>query len=124
MRGHLSSVKNRPVATPFHETQTDFNFEVCSFNMENQMASNAFEYRASSLTGPATKIVTVIPSDTTDLPNGLTRGLYVGTAGSLRIEDKSGNIVDLNSVASQYHPLRVSRVHATGTTAETIVALY
>jgi hypothetical protein len=92
--------------------------------VEIRMSAESFKYRSASITGPATMIVTVTPNDDVDLSPGVSRGLFVGTAGNLRVQDAFGNIVELNSGSAQYHPLRVCRVYASGTTADGIIALY
>jgi hypothetical protein len=74
--------------------------------------------------GPATRFTEVTPSDGADLPLGVTRGIYVGVAGALRLRGPQGDEATLLSGAGQYHPLRISRVLATGTDASSIVALY
>lgn len=80
--------------------------------------------RAASSNGPASRIAPVVPNDAADLPEGLTRGLFVGSAGSVSIIDETGAVAELLSGDSQYHPLRVRRVRASGTTAVAILALY
>jgi hypothetical protein len=66
----------------------------------------------------------VTTSDSADLTGGLCRGLYVGTTGNVKVTMASGEVVTFNSMAVGYHPLAVSRVWATGTTASNINALY
>jgi hypothetical protein len=88
------------------------------------MPTRNFSGRAQATNAPANRLAVVVPSDDTDLPDGLARGLFVGGAGTLRVVDSHGNIADIVSNASQYHPLRIARIMATGTTAADIVALY
>lgn len=85
------------------------------------MAENLTHPGAS---GPAARYAGVTPSDAADLPLGVARAIYVGTAGALRLQGPHGDEITLISGAGQYHPLRVSRVLATGTDASDIVALY
>lgn len=73
---------------------------------------------------PAVGLAAVTPSDSADLAVVPARSLYVGTAGNLRVTTVSGDTVTLANVAAGYHPLTVVRVHATGTTASDIVAIY
>lgn len=80
--------------------------------------------RARSQTAPAQRLVPVIPSDTTDLPDGTSRGLYVSRGGVLQVMDPGGGTVVLASLDCQYHPICARRVLADGTTAAGIVALY
>ena len=88
------------------------------------MSQSDFSGRAQSVNGPARRILGIVPSDESDLPEGLARGLFVGGAGTVRMVDDSGNVTDILSAAHQYHPLRARRIMATGTTATDIVALY
>lgn len=74
--------------------------------------------------GPATRFAPVQPNDAVDLPGGRVRALFVGIGGALRIRGADGVEVTLMSADSQYHPVRVARVLAAGTTAGDIVALY
>ena len=65
----------------------------------------------------------VTPSDSTDI--NTTKALYIGTAGNIKVilaDDSSA--VTLTNCAVGYHPLRVTRVYSTDTTASGIVALY
>lgn len=80
--------------------------------------------RAAAANGPADAAIAVIPDDAADLPVGVARSLFVGEAGTVTLIDPLGNQVTLTSAASQYHPLRVRRVMAAGTTASGIIALY
>lgn len=80
--------------------------------------------RAASTTAPAGRLVPVAPNDAADLSLGVCRGLYVGGAGTLVVRDAFGGQAALPTAAFQYHPIRVSRVMATGTTATDVVALY
>ena len=80
--------------------------------------------RALDPTEPARKLIAVTPDDQNNLPGGAARSLFVGTAGVVELADGEGNRVRLVSGPSQYHPVRVGRVYATGTTAGDILALY
>lgn len=88
------------------------------------MSRREFDSRAQHQAGPIDRLAPVTPSDIDDLPNGLTRGLFVGVPGVLTVFDRHGGMAELVSGAGQYHPVRVKRVLATGTTASGIVALY
>lgn len=79
--------------------------------------------RAASPTGPADHGFPITPSDSTelDLP---ARALYVGGGGALAVTLASGAEILLEGVAGgTLLPLRVRRVHETGTTATAIVGL-
>lgn len=74
--------------------------------------------------GPASKYAAVTPDDGADLPGGVARALFVGTAGAVRVISPEGDDVTVQSGAGQYHPLRVARVMAAGTDAAGLIALY
>lgn len=78
---------------------------------------------------PVTKVVLVTPSDTADIDTSSvpTRGISFGTAGVLVVIDAKGNTVSIPSgalTAGIIHPLRVTRVKSTNTTASDIVAYF
>lgn len=65
----------------------------------------------------------VTPNDSTDID--ATKALYVGTTGNIKvIMADGGSAVTFTNCAVGYHPLRVTRVYSTDTTASGIVALY
>lgn len=87
------------------------------------MANNFDDYR-TELDSPAEDAEAVIPSDSTDLAR-VSRALWVGGAGNVAAEMKSGNVVTFVAVpAGTILPCRVARVNSTNTTASDIVALY
>jgi len=68
----------------------------------------------------------VTPNDTTDLPS-VAYGLYVGTAGTLKVDcgnEPAGERITVSfaNVGVGFLPLKVLRVYATGTAATGIVA--
>ena len=77
----------------------------------------------ATLTAPAFSAIEVTPSDTTDLPE-VTRAIYVGQSGDLRVRMQDGTTVTFTATqAGAIYPLRVAQVLATGTDASGIVAL-
>lgn len=74
---------------------------------------------------PASNGRAVTPNDGADLAE-VTRAVYVGGAGDLRVMLRGDTApVTLVAVpAGTFCPLRVKRVHATGTTATGIVGLF
>lgn len=79
---------------------------------------------SGGILAPIAGAVAVAPSDATDLDK-TTRGLYVGTAGNVKTTLKSGDVVTFKNLAAGIvHPIRVSRVWATGTTAADVVGVY
>lgn len=82
-----------------------------------------FESYTTSLTSPARDAAPIVPNDAVDLPS-VTRGIYVGSAGSLQVQMAGGQTVTFENVlAGAVYPLRAARVMATGTTAADLVAL-
>ena len=72
--------------------------------------------------GPASDGDVVTHSDTVDLPE-VSRSLYVGVAGNVKVTMRSGRVVTWPLIAG-WHPISVSRVWSTGTTATGICAAY
>ena len=61
----------------------------------------------------------IVASDATDFRPSV---LYVGTSGTLRIKDTKGNTVDYTNIfGGTWLPILVTRVFATGTTADNFV---
>ena len=81
--------------------------------------SNGSFVRQVALTVPVT------PSDSADLPRGVTRAVYVGTSGDLAVVYASGVEDTLSNLAEgTLHSFQVARIKATGTTATGIKAAY
>lgn len=71
---------------------------------------------------PAENGETVVPNDAVDFAP--TRGVYVGATGNLRVLFVGGTVVTFVDIAAGYvHPLQITRVYATGTTATSVVVL-
>lgn len=82
-----------------------------------------FDGYETGLTTPAVNAADIIPSDAVPLPFA-TRAIYVGTAGNVRVQFVSGDLVTLTNVqAGAFYPVRVALVMATGTTAGGLVGL-
>ena len=68
--------------------------------------------------------IAVTTSDSTNLSLGFTRGIYVGGSGDVAVTMADGNTVTFKSLAAGIiHPICVTRIWSTGTTATNIVAL-
>jgi hypothetical protein len=94
------------------------------FSQGDMMSSEFMGGRALAQNGPAIGLVPVVPHDTADLAQGPCRALYSATAGTITVVDGLGGVATIVSGEAQYHPIRVRRVLATGTTATGLVALY
>lgn len=68
-------------------------------------------------------IAPITPSDANDLANsGI---LYVGGAGAVKVDLLNGSTVTIAGLtAGTFLPVRVKKVHATGTTATNISVMY
>ena len=82
-----------------------------------------FKNHASGLDSPARNAAPVAPDDASDLPVSA-RSLYVGAPGDVRITTVGGDTVTFTAVPAGILPVRAARVHATGTTASSIVAVW
>lgn len=72
--------------------------------------------------------VAVTPSDTVDIayPSGTRYGrwIYVGGAGDLKVKLADGSDATFTAVSvGVFHPIAVTRVYSTGTTATGIIAI-
>ena len=72
--------------------------------------------------GPATGAVAVTPHDSTVIP--VTRGLYIGVTGNVKVRTAKGETVTFAAVPVGILPVCVDMVFNTDTTATTMVALY
>lgn len=85
--------------------------------------TNPFSGRAVPISGPATDLIPVTPSDAADLPSTAI-ALYVTDAGDVAIDTVSGGATRVVALAANsLLPVGVRRVRATGTTAGGIHAL-
>lgn len=91
--------------------------------------SDRFDKHISGIDDPYEDGAAVTPSDADDMPIA-SRALWIGSAplggGTLRVTTVRGTTLDLAGVPAGGEPLRlrVRRVHSTGTTVGSIVALY
>ena len=75
----------------------------------------------------STLYVAVTTSDSSDLPNGRCRAIYVGTSGNLAVQHTDGGnspVTFKNVGDGVLLPIGATRVLSTGTTAADIVAVY
>jgi hypothetical protein len=53
-----------------------------------------------------------------------TRALYVGVAGNVKVDFASGGTaITLTALANGWHPIRITKVYQTGTTATSMVGV-
>ncbi|MFQ3251793.1 MAG: hypothetical protein ACI9U6_000067 [Loktanella salsilacus] len=83
-----------------------------------------YKYYAASPESPVSHAFVVTPDDSADLTH-VTRALYVGCGGDLRVVMADGATVTFAALAVGWHPVRVRRLLATGTSATLITgAIY
>lgn len=73
--------------------------------------------------GSAGSAAAIVPNDAVDLAN-VTRGIYVGGAGNLKVDMVDGTVTFIGIPAGAVLPVRVKRIYVTGTTATNLVALW
>lgn len=82
-----------------------------------------FEGMASGVDAPITHGFAVTPADDVDLSE-ITRAVYVGAGGTLAATLMTGAVVTFEGLAGgTLLPVRIRRVHATGTSATAILGL-
>ena len=84
------------------------------------IAIDTYDDNASGLESPLTNLAEATPSDEADLP-AVTRAIYVGVEGDLRVTSHHGSTVTFRNILPGWHPIRIKRIHATGTAATDIV---
>lgn len=86
--------------------------------------SDKFDQNQPGLESPIEDGASIAPDDVDDLDD-VTRAIWVGTGGNVKVDLKGSGTVTLNNVADgTMLPLRVTKVHATDTTASNMVALW
>lgn len=81
-------------------------------------------HRSANSIVPAHGAYAVATSDSADLPNGVTRSLYIGSTGNINVIMADGMTVLFPNVPVGFAPLQVIRILTTNTTASNIIALY
>lgn len=76
------------------------------------------------ISDPVDNAFAITPDNDNDLDH-VTRGIYVGVSGDLKVDLNSGDTAVFKDIAAGIiHPLRVKKVYATGTDATDIVGVY
>ena len=85
--------------------------------------TDAFDSHAVGLTSPALTAEEITPDNGAALSH-VTRALYVGQTGNVRVLTAEGDVVTFaNMQGGGLYPIRVAQVFATGTTATDLVGL-
>lgn len=82
--------------------------------------TDTFADHTTDISSPPSNAQQISPSDSTDLPF-VTRAIYVGTQGDLRVLTHNGQDVIYKDLIGT-KVIRVARVFATGTTAGALIA--
>ena len=94
-----------------------------SFTFERDFMADTFPVNSNDLGQPATGAAAITPHDTNELAV-MSRYVYVGTTGNLKVTMRDGTTVTFTSVpAGTVLPIRAKVIWATGSTASNIVAL-
>lgn len=72
---------------------------------------------------PAFGAFAITPNDGVDLAT-VTRGIYIGVAGSVKVTMADGTVVTFSNVPTGIFPIGAARVWATGTTATSLIGVY
>lgn len=87
------------------------------------MPTTPFATHSRSALGPLTRVRAVTPTDAASLPF-ITRAILVGQGGDLAVRTVDGDSLTLPALrAGVLYPLALDRIEATGTTAQSVVAL-
>ena len=73
---------------------------------------------------PFTHAFAIVPDNTVNLPSAV-RQIYVGAAGTLRIDTLQGETVDFaGMLAGTLYDIQAKKVWSTGTSASSLVGIY
>ena len=84
---------------------------------------DTFQSYSPSPQSPVTHAVAITPDDAADLTH-VTRALYLGTGGDLRVTIADGSTLTFVNMVQGWHPIRVQKVWAAGTSANQIVGCW
>lgn len=73
--------------------------------------------------GPARDALEIEPSNDNPLPRAA-RAIFVGVAGDIKLVTRDGRTVQFTNVPGGIFPVGATKVFATGTDAEELVALF
>ena len=81
--------------------------------------TDTFADHTTDISAPPSNAIQVTPSDTAELPY-VTRAIYVGTQGDVRLQTQNGQDVIYKDLIGT-KVVRATRIYATGTTASALV---
>ena len=74
----------------------------------------------SARTEPAVRAAAITPADAGEHKY---RSLYIGSTGDVKVDTEGGDAITFTNVPVGFFPVAVTRVYATGTTADEIIGL-
>ena len=86
-------------------------------------AIDTFDAYSRGLESPLSSATEITPDDVNDLSH-VSRAVFVGGGGDLQVTMQDGQTVTFGALAPGWHPIRVRRILATGTTASAIVVCW
>ena len=86
-------------------------------------AIDPFQSYMPNLQSPLASATALTPDDGADLTH-VSRALYLGVGGAVKVTLADGSIATFINMLAGWHPLRVRRVWATGTSATDIVGCW
>jgi hypothetical protein len=92
--------------------------------MADNWGATALTGTVEGLVTPSGKWADVTLSDTVDIPEGVTRGLYCHDGGNVACVAADDTVRIFLFGAGEIKPLRVKRVNLTNTAATDVVGLY
>lgn len=85
------------------------------------VATDVYRSNAYGMNYPADGAFAIVPSDTNELAQ-VTRAIYVGGAGNIRVLMANGNEVTFSNLsAGTLYPFRLRKVFATGGTSVSLL---
>jgi hypothetical protein len=88
------------------------------------MRFDSEQYTLLNAMTPGVSLRSITKDDDNDLPDGVCKGVYVGTQGNLAVICKDDTSAVTLVAAVGWLPIRAKRVLSTGTTAAGLVAVY
>lgn len=85
--------------------------------------TDSFAGHTPGMEAPVASAAPITPDDAADLTH-VTRAVFLGTGGDLRVTMAGGETLVFVNMAPGWHPVRVARVWATGTTAAQIIGCH
>jgi len=86
-------------------------------------AKDDFQSHTPNTQSPVSHALAITPNDGVDLAY-VSRAIFLGTGGDLTVLMADGSPASFVNMAPGWHPIRVGRVMATGTTADHIVGCW